>query len=379
MLRILLVGDLNSVYVSGYATELKDHFREMIELDILATFPVREGKRIPVFNKIISPQTSGTGALSDWTRKIRRPWLLKKFLRDRRHVYQIIHVLYCIQDLMIVGKALRKATPRLILTVFGSDFMQLDGWKHRFMRKVYVSADFITTNNTQSIEKIRTTYGIPGSRMKLCRFGFSNLNEIRKLQGISKQESRRQLGIPGDKTVVCIGYNYDPIQQHLPVLQSIIENNSLMSMQEKLFFIIPMTYGTDAAYRCKLLQALQNFPFRHMTIEQFLSTEDLAHLRRATDILVQVQQSDSFSASTQEHMFAGNLLITGKWLPYGDLEQAGIYFRNIGGAEEAGAELSWCLGNLESELEKCRANSDSIYMLSSWESNIGSWADLYHP
>jgi len=138
-----------------------------------------------------------------------------------------------------------------------------------------------------------------------------------------------------------------------------------------------MTYGTEPEYRNKLKEALTRFPYPHAAIEYFLSDEDNAHLRKATDILIQVQKSDSFSASTQEHMFAGNLLITGDWLPYGDLEESGIYFRKIGLPRKSGDELLYCIEHLSQEKEKCNQNADAIYKLSSWSANIPHWLELY--
>lgn len=377
MLRVLLIGDINSVYVTGYASEISRHRGGDLELDILCTFPPKKNAVPGSFRQVYYDKGTEAGARPAWWQKLRRPWFIRKFLGDHRHEYQVIHVMYCVQDLMVVAGSLRKAAPRLILTVFGSDFMQLSSWKHMLMRRVYRSADFVTANNGEALEKIGKTYRLDPHQLRLCRFGFGNLDEIAGLSHLDKAESRRRLGFPDDRIIICIGYNYDPIQQHLPVLQSIAACDALKKMKERLFFVIPMTYGTAPSYRDKLRTSVSALPFDHATIERFLSTQEVAHLRKAADILVQVQKSDSLSASTLEHMFAGNLLITGSWLPYGDLDKAGIYFRRIGRPEDTGMELLHCLENLESEAGKSRGNSEIIYRLNSWNANIGSWMNLY--
>jgi hypothetical protein len=100
-------------------------------------------------------------------------------------------------------------------------------------------------------------------------------------------------------------------------------------------------------------------------------------LRKAPDIMIQLQKNDSFSASTQEHLYGENVLITGNWLPYGDLLEAGVYFRTADSCEASGDELLYCISNLETEKQKCTSNPDAVYKLSSWESNFPSWLRLY--
>lgn len=377
MIRVLLIGDINSVYVTGYAREISRHCGADLELDILCTFPPKNSAVTGSFRQVFYDKAPEGGKRSARWHQFCRPWFLKKFIHDHRHVYQVVHVMYCIQDLMVIAGSLRKAAPRLVLTVFGSDFMQLSPWKHRPMRRVYRMADIVTANNAEALARIGKTYRLDARRQRLCRFGFSNLDEIRMLNNVDKAESRRRLGFPENRIIVCIGYNYDPIQQHLPVLQSVVDCEALRRMKERLFFVIPMTYGTNPAYRDRLRKTVSTLPFNHTTIERFLSTEEVAHLRKATDILIQVQKSDSLSASTLEHLFAGNLLITGDWLPYRDLEHAGIYFRKISNPLETGNELVTCLDHLESETEKSNGNSEIIYRLSSWQANLDSWISLY--
>jgi hypothetical protein len=375
---LLVIGDTNSPYVHDYAMQLRKHFGSSLCLDIFATFPPRRKAGTMPYDHIFGQPVHDTSRFAAKIRYISRPWRLFRFLTGRKGAYDAVHVLYCIQDLLFVGKPLRMAASRLILTVFGSDFFQLSGFKKPWYRKVFQSADFVTSNNSMAMEKIRDDFSLRPERLKICRFGNDTLETIGRLENIPIRVSRELLHLPTGKKIICIGYNYDSIQQHIPVLQSIAENIELRRQKDELFFLVPMTYGTEAGYRARLLDALSRFPFHYLTLEKFLSQEENAHLRRVPDIIIQLQKSDSLSASTQEHMFAGNLLITGDWLPYDDMVNAGIYFRTVADPRQSGPELLNCLENLEAEKQKCTGNRGAIKKLSSWSANIDSWLGLYN-
>ena len=377
MKRLLLIGDPNSLYVHNYACKLRSNYGAALHMDIFANFIPRRATEAMPYDNVCGQLHADPSKKPGKLRSLSRPRRLFTFLKKHKNQYDVVHVLYCIQDLMVAGKPLRKVAPRLILTVFGSDFFQLSGWKKRLFRPVYQSADYITSNNSHALEEIRKAFPVNPGQLKLCRFGFSALDSLHKIEDIPQSVSQARFQIPAGKVVICIGYNYDSIQQHIPILNSIISNAELAKRKEEFLFLIPMTYGTEPAYRKELLQALFQFPFHYMTIEHFLSEEDNAHLRKAPDIMIQLQKTDSFSASTQEHLSAGNLVITGKWLPYSDLLEAGIYYRTVSRVEDIGSELLYCIDNIDTEKEKCKRNPEAIYRLSSWSANLPSWLELY--
>ena len=160
MNRLLLIGDPNSIYVHNYAIQLRKHYGSALIIDLFATFPTkRKVGTMPydhLFGRCSSDPTHPAGKLPRWF----RPWQLYRFLRNKRRKYDVVHVLYCIQDLMIATRQLRRVAPRLILTMFGSDFYQLPDWEKPLMRKVWQSADYITSNNSLALEAIRKSFSV---------------------------------------------------------------------------------------------------------------------------------------------------------------------------------------------------------------------------
>lgn len=371
MKRILLIGDPNSVYIVQYAQQLFEFADGRFSVDLFATYPPKGPSVIAPYQKVHGQRHSNR------LHYFLRPLKLWLFLVKNRGKYDAIQVLYCIQDLMLVRRILRLATKKLILTVFGSDFLRLSAWKYYLFLQVYASSDFITSNNSQVLSRLQSTFNISETKLRLCRFGFGILDVLKTLEDQTPERCKEHLGLSTDKILVSIGYNSNPNQQHVAVMDAIINHPSLAAYKDKICFIFPLTYGIDPAYRNDLLRRIKDFPYEFKNFDHFLSDSDLACLRKSTDIFIQLQRTDSFSASTQEYLFTQSIVITGSWLPYADLSEAGVYFRTVNEIGDIGEDLAWCLDNLSEEKAKCRSNPEAIFGLSSWAANRHSWFQLF--
>src|SRR5690606_2459589 len=128
-----------------------------------------------------------------------------------------------------------------------------------------------------------------------------------------------------DKLMVTCGYNGSKAQQHSIII------NAIRGMDEgikaKIFLVFPMTYGGDLNYLKSIQASLNGLQIPYLLISKSLSDVDVAKLRIETDITINIQISDAFSASLQEHLFAQNLLLVGDWLPYQILTDNQVFFK----------------------------------------------------
>jgi len=212
------------------------------------------------------------------------------------------------------------------------------------------------------------------SKLRICRFGLAPLEVLRKLD-LNKMECRKHLELPEDSLILTVGYNNSPAQQHIEILNSIQKRRR--EVPENLFLVFPMTYGATDKYRKTVRKHLEQHGFRYKIFDKFMPDEEMAMLRRASDLMIQVQITDQFSGSMQEHLYTENVVITGDWLPYGTLDEKGIFMLKVSSVEEVGEKLVYALNNLDSLKEKCKKNPEIIWELSSWEKNIHSWIDMY--
>ncbi|RAM60363.1 hypothetical protein DS67_06200 [Mesotoga sp. SC_4PWA21] len=138
-----------------------------------------------------------------------------------------------------------------------------------------------------------------------------------------------------------------------------------------------MTYGGRSEYKNRIAKLLNESGLNHLLFSNFMRDEEVALLRVASEIMIQVQKTDSLSSSMRESLFAGNIVITGDWLPYDTLDEKGVFMLKVSSVDEVGEKLVYALNNLDSLKEKCKKNPEIIWELSTWEKNIQSWIDMY--
>lgn len=289
--------------------------------------------------------------------------------------YDAVHMLFLHVGYSPWINRIRKLSPRFIVSVFGSDFYQSPPIIRIVLKRIVKKVDLLTAANPKTRADFIQFYGIKEDRMRLCRFGLSPLDSINKLSGITREQAKEQLGFTPKSQVVVCGYNASPLQQHEELIASL--RNMAQPYRENVLFVFPIASnaGQERKEKLKNLLALSNLQFK--TIDHFLNDEDLAKLRIAADVMIQVQKTDQLSGSMQEHVFAGSVVITGHWLPYAIFEENGIYFRKVNSVAECGRVLAETLDHLPDFQRKSAANREKIWSLSSWKSNIENWLSLY--
>lgn len=203
-------------------------------------------------------------------------------------------------------------------------------------------------------------------KIKYAIFGVKLLDVMKKLKedfDIEKQKTK--LSIPTDRIIITGAYNGSPGQQHFKIIESL--NHLSEDIKPKIFLILPMTYGAKEEYIDSIKNYLLKTNIEYIIIKNYLPENDLATLRLLSDITINVQITDGFSASIRESLFAGDLLIVGDWLPYEEIKRWGAFF-----IETSLNELKNTIENTIIYFGKYKSkilnNSEIIYQNSSWDS-----------
>lgn len=266
----------------------------------------------------------------------------------------------------------RKNFKKYVIYFWGSDLYRQHKVLLKLMKPLYKNASnicFETPKIADDFHKI-----IPQFREKdyFLRFGLPILDEIDNANNEEIESFKTKFNIPSDKKIVVIGYNGRKEQQHINVVQNL--TNDVIA---KSFFIFPWTYG-DASQ--EYVDALENLckekKLSYIFIKQRLSDSEIACLRYITDILVQVQTTDAFSASMLETLYAGKKVVTGNWLPYDILYENSVKMTAVSTADEGGSVLEKVIGTELSENEKM-TNKQAVSKLCKWENCIEMWKGLY--
>ncbi len=369
-MKILMFADTGSVYVLNFlrwVTEKRPNYL----IDVIT--PREKNLDIQNVREITFLRDSLLAKIPKLRGLIRLKQKRNYILQNES--YDVCHIHFVSPYLSFLTNTFAKKCSYLICSIWGSDFYRASDRQRRIQTKLYENSSVITSNNEYSALDFDHYYQVKYSeKLRICRFGLAPLEVLRKLE-LNKMGCRKHLGLPEDSIIVTVGYNNSPGQQHIEILKSIKKRRK--EIPENLFFILPMTYGATNEYRNTVRKYVEQHSLRYKIFDRFMPDEEMAMLRRASDIMIQVQITDQFSGSMQEHLYSENVVITGDWLPYGTLDEKGIFMLKVSSVEEVGEKLVYALNNLDSLKEKCKKNPEIIWELSSWEKNIQSWIDMY--
>lgn len=371
-MTICILGDAGSTFVLNFLARMAQHF-DKTSFDVLSPRASNTELRENVNQRILFDSSSIVGRIP----KVRGAWALiqKHKYITRAEPYDLCHVHFVDKQSALLSRVLNQQCRRIVCSVWGSDFYRSPQRITRLQERLYGISDVITFTNKKSLIEFDSYYSKKYSnKLRICRFGLAPLEVLRKLE-LNKMECRKHLGLPEDSLMVTVGYNNSPGQQHFEILESIEKRKR--EIPENLFFILPMTYGGTEEYRNTVRKQLEQHGYGYKIFDKFMPDVEIAMLRRASDLMIQAQTTDQFSGSMQEHLYTENVVITGDWLPYGTLDEKGVFTLKVSSVEEVGEKLVYALNNLDSLKEKCKKNPEIIWELSSWEKNIQSWIDMY--
>jgi hypothetical protein len=288
--------------------------------------------------------------------------------------YDVVNFHFLTPWACIVSRLLRPRTAGTVLTVWGSDFYRSLGWKRAIFGRVLGSFDIINFGNPKTSIAFSQAFPKTEKRLRVCSFGIGKLDLI---DSVAKSETTAQIrsvmGIPPEAVVVYCGYNGIPAQNHVKIIEA--ASRLSPSIQSRCVFVFPMSYGGTESYRAEVKQKLAEATFTHRIIESFNSDTDVARWRLTANILVTIQKTDQLSATVQEHLYCGAVLVAGDWLPYELLAQWN--------APMIRTSIESLPGALEAAIRRVGSHSadaglkDKILSSSGWLSAIGRWESLY--
>jgi len=374
--RILLVGDGNSIFVTNYAKWLKKenaHF----QVDIFSTSVIKEENTV-FFDTVFRIEQYPNFFIINKYKGIRRILLTSIYLKVLKDLpaYDFVHFQF-ISPLRfsLIDLIKRKTKSKIILSIWGSDLYKLNPIDKISFKNICLKADEISMANPQTIAYFKTIFNWKKENIRECRFGLSPLENITALS-LDKVACKKELGWNPGKFAVVIGYNAAQGQQHLKILEQ-LSHDQIIALKDQIMLVIPLSYGGSSSYKSEIISAVKKSAFEYIAYQQYLSDFEIACLRKASDIMIQLQVKDQFSGSMQEHLFAGNVVVTGKWLPYKSMKDLGIYFEDIDELTDLKAILPEIIRNFRQYQEKTIDNEVKIAELSLWGNNIKNWSKLY--
>lgn len=304
-----------------------------------------------------------------------RVFLLKRYFKKLKGKYDAIGIHSC--DLIYIHliEGLRKISKNLSVTIWGSDFYRASDLMRQRKKKVFDLCDLIVFGNPSNQYDFVSYYKDYYGKSVVCGFGITKFDIIKKvLEHSKKQEVKSSLGLPTNKLIVAIGYNGTVQQQHEMLIDCL--TTLPKTLKEKIFLLFQMSYGGNEEYRKQVEKKAKACGINYKLITHFLSDEETSKIRIATDIVLNAQLTDGFSASIQEHLFAKNVVIVGSWLEYKSLDQSNIFY--LKSSKENFGRMSFdVIENYSKYSQLIENNTEKIYELSSWDSRLSDWIAIY--
>ena len=116
------------------------------------------------------------------------------------------------------------------------------------------------------------------------------------------------------QVIVLCGTNARIEHNHEDIIKAI--QNMDCSCREKCFFVFPMTYPSGCEeYISKIETSIAQVTDAYVILREYMNVDEMAELAIATDVMIHVQTTDQLSSAMVSHMYHGNLVIAGAWLP----------------------------------------------------------------
>lgn len=369
--NVLLLGNKESVFVSNFALEIeKQGF----------TAHIFDPGRFGIYNSggTLIRNFSTPPAILDHIPKLGYRFklvLIRRMLRKLHGRYRICHIHYNLKLYADIAESVQKIADKLVVSIWGSDFYRKSPSVRKAQEKIYDRADLIALLTPQTMRAFNEYYsGRYKQKTTILRLGLKPLEYIDDIADETPQTMKTQFGIDPEATVIACGYNGTPAQNHEQMIESFQKIHN--KLPKNCRFLFPMTYGEDT-HKHSIEEMLEKSGLAYKIISGFIADPDIARLRKMTDIFINIQKTDHLSGSLLEHLYAGSIVISGRWLPYDILDEKGVFQLYVDSPVEVGEKLLEAVSNLESYKTKAMDNSSIVGDISRWSVNIVKWAQAY--
>lgn len=294
--------------------------------------------------------------------------------------YDIIHSLWMEDFWGRFSHLIKYKCVKWLSSVGGSDLYRDSKSESRkaLQKKILDSADWYSSETKETKAYFYQVYGekYRSKPHTINVFGVDILDELEQKSGTDLNEIKKKWNIPRDKIVISCGYNARSEHNHIGMIEAIKKIDP--DVREKIFWVFPMTYpeGRDA-YIAQVRSELEKATSQFLILTKFMNVREMAETIRCADIMIHVQTTDQLSSTMLGHMYNGNIVIAGDWLPYESLSEKGICFWSVKEISELTECIEKMCNNLEENKDKCRGNDKIIYEMSSWENAAKRWHEVY--
>jgi len=378
MYKVLLVGNGKHQYIQNFAIWLRKKWGANIEIDILTHVKIESSdKENGIYNSVFyfDLYPSFLFKIPKLGELIRVLGWYSLQYRQIKKDYDICHIHYLHHFLFYGINYLKKRCKKTVITIWGNDFNGVIGKREKNVYYLLNKSDMVTLSNPTMKKEIEDNSDWEGKEIYLTKYGLSPLDELKRLNNVTRAQAKSYFGIDSEKIIITCGYSNRSEHKQLALIDEIEKLPA--NIKNNLCVFFPMTYGNEFNNLELVKTKLETSSFKYKVYESYLSDIEVAYLRFASDIFIHIVDFDQLSGSMREYLYTKNIVITGSWLPYESLKAKGIYFETIDYPTEIGDRLESIIRNLNDFTEALTNNQKIIKETESWEDVIRYWIKIY--
>ncbi|MCK9625397.1 MAG: glycosyltransferase [Bacteroidales bacterium] len=384
-MKILLVGDANSIFLIDYTKWLKKTID--IEVHIFSIQPkLKVNVDIPYDKIFYNSYHKHFFSKIPHIRALFYPYItshsLVKTLHENNYIYDIIHYHWMASYSVLNVNKIKLFCKQLFITFWGGEWCSsILLYSHTLyinkLKRILDNADLIIQNSDNvKNELLKFNINI-SNKYGYGTFGSAPLENLYKLiDSESKLISKQKLGLPLNKITVVIGYSGKPLHNHINIINSLEKSIYKDTLKKKVILLAPMTYGCGKKYRMLVEDKLKKSGFEYLLFKNYWTTETVARFRNSSDIVLQLSKFDELSRSILEFLSAGSILISGSWINYKYFSDEGFKFIETDNNDEAINVLKKITDDFYTNQNYYKSNIENGKNRYLWKDCIKLW--IYH-
>lgn len=304
-------------------------------------------------------------------------WFRDKILFSIAMKYSVIDIHFFSEFYDKVVNKLLERNKKVKIFIWGSDFYRVDSIRREEQRIIYQKVSVIQIETRQIADDFLEIFPECSDKIRLGHYGLYQFNTINNLLAEENVALlyKNRWKIPEDRIVLTCGTNRSDGHRHMLMLDHLEKLRP--EIKEKIFLIIPMTYGGSTEYIDTVKEKAQSVDISFKLFPSFVSEKETAALRIISDILITIQITDALSSAIQEYLYSGNILIAGDWLPYRVFDDLKVFYRATS-LESFVEILDDTIENIESLKRSTIDNRKRLSGFSSYEAVINEWIKTYN-
>ena len=292
-------------------------------------------------------------------------------------VYDVIQLQWIEGEWAYYSDVIREKAKRLNLNIGGSDFYRAADGERNYKYRLIKCADSIVGQTKETIQNFEAYYGeAVEKKMVLLPYGIEVLNLINHCENVSKTTIKEKFHVPLGKIVITCGHNANEAHQHMKMIDAL--NQLPQNIKAQIICVFPMTYPEgNIEYISSIEARLSETSLDYIVLTKFMSFQQMAEYALISDIMIHVQTTDQLSSAMLEQMYAGSIVVAGKWLPYTSLRDEGIFFLDVDDMDDLMKVVNDVVMNIGEYKKKCIGNRDIIWEKSSWDELVFRWYAIW--